>query len=113
MGAHGTRKPADNCTVEVPQNTAGPDLLLISRHDESRHPARAGPLCEEFSVCVEHLDPLIFAVGHVDAALPVDHEIVRKLELPGPFTARAPLQEEFSLAREFEHARAAVSICDV
>src|SRR5262245_18227343 len=96
-------------SVQVPQDPAGPNPLVL-RDREPGDSAGRSPLRHETPVCVEDLDALVVAVRHVDAALRVDHQIVRQAELAGSRAPPAPLRQILSVARVLHDACASVPV---
>src|SRR4051812_42545568 len=87
---------------------------MRSRRDADR-PRRADPfdLSLERPFTVEHLNALIAAIGDIHAALRVDINRVRRVELALPASACAPRLEEPPCAIELRDARIAVSVRNV
>src|SRR4249920_879773 len=64
-----------------------------------------GELVEILPVFVKHLDAIVRAIGDVDAAIFIDRDRVRRLELTVTGAARAPHQEKLAVLVELGHAR--------
>ena len=75
--------------------------------------AQMGPDLEQLSVRVEDLDPVVLAVAHVEPPLPVDLDVVRRVELAWLRTLLAPRLHERPIAPEPHHSRVAVAIGNV
>ena len=78
--------------IQIAKRSAGPDFLIL-RDGQSRHAAGALPFAQKLAVCIEDFNPLVVAIGDVDPAPGIDHEVVRKAELAGTGSAFAELEE--------------------
>src|SRR5262249_27264047 len=70
-------------------------------------------LREELAVGVEDLDAVVLAVADVDAALFVEADGVRQVELALALALLTPLLQQLALFRELQHPRVAVAVGDV
>src|SRR6266700_2612282 len=64
-------------------------------HAKARRAVHVGPLRLVFAVAVEHLDPVVLAVGDVDPAVGVAADVVRDVELAGIGAGLAPRTQPF------------------
>ena len=86
--------------------------ILVGPGGNANRPGRAriGELGLEFAVVVEDLNALVPEVAHVNVALGVGRERMRRIELAGLGTSRSPGLEEFAALVELGDARVAVTI---
>jgi hypothetical protein len=76
-------------------------------------PVKMIPLRLVLAVTVEHLDPVVLAIGDVDPAIGVGDDIVHDVELAGIGAGFAPTLDEFAVRRKFVDAGIAVAVRDV
>jgi len=107
--------PARQFPTTLPSRSRStrPSRCAGLRQEKSGDAARSCPLAQEFSLTIEHLDPLVVAIGDVHAALRIGHHIVGQPEFTGSCSTRAPLQQEFSVRRVLHHSGAGVAVGDV
>src|SRR6185295_62518 len=94
-------------------DAADEDHLVRSGGDAQR-PGEAVeiPRLLERAVGVEHLNPVVLAIGDVEVLVAIDDDAVRGVELAGPRAAVAPVLHQVALARELGDARVAVAVGD-
>ena len=71
-----------------------------------------GDLAQQSSIGIENLDAPIAAIGHIDVALRIGSDAVRRVELAGAAAGRAPLLHPVAILVEFGDARIDVAITD-
>src|ERR1700759_5107000 len=59
-------------------------------HAHAIRPVQIVPLGFELAVAVEHLHPMVFAIGNVQPAVGIAADVVRDVELPGVGARLAP-----------------------
>ena len=62
---------------------------------------------------IEDLDAVVFAVAHVDRALRIDRDRVRRVELARLGPLLAPVEQVLAVLRELHHARVPVAVGNV
>ena len=62
------------------------------------------------SVLVEHLHPMVFAIGDIDPAVRITADVVHDVEPARSGARLAPRRQQLSIGRELVHARVAVAV---
>src|SRR6516162_1556059 len=99
--------------------TGGPALADIDervaagRHAHAVRPMQIVPLGLEPAVAVEHLNPMILAVGDIDPAVGVAADVVRDIELSRVSARLAPRHQQFAVASVFVDPRITVTVGNV
>src|SRR5579875_2915624 len=75
---------------------------LSNAHPPGRTDIR--PLCKVVSVIIEHLNPVVFPVCHVDVPVIIRHDRVRQVEFPRPRPAFSPCLYVFAILVVFDDA---------
>src|SRR5882672_2154637 len=73
------------------------DRLVTIRHVEAARAVQVLPLRLVFAVAVEHLDPVVFAVGDIDPAVSVAANIMNDVELALAGSGLAPGHQQFAI----------------
>ena len=68
------------------------------------------PLRFKTPISIEHLNPMIFAIRHVDPAILVTTDIMRQIKLAWAATRPAPRFDEPAIRREFMNAGIPIAI---
>src|SRR5216684_5124903 len=89
------------------------DRLVTIWHVEAARAVQVLPLRLVSAVAVEHLDPVVFAVGDIDPAVRVAADVVRDIEAAGVGAGLAPGEQQFAVGAEFVNPRVAVTVGDV
>ena len=90
-------------SVQITQDTAGPDLLVVGQEGR-RHPTHVRPVVDATAVGVEHRNSLVVQVCDIHATVGVDDEIVGEAEFPGASSAPALLKQEPTVPRELRRS---------
>ncbi|OIQ64378.1 hypothetical protein GALL_540710 [mine drainage metagenome] len=77
-----------------------------------RHRHVDGELAQEFSVLVEHLNPVVAAIGDVDVIVGIGRDRVRGIELTGFLAAIAPRLQPVAVLVHLRDARIDVAVAD-
>src|SRR5712692_8100948 len=112
MASNVPGQSSQDLSLQIPQDPSGPDPL-VSGDGESGDPTGPRPLAQELPGGVENLDPLVVAIGDVNPALRVGHQVVGQSELAGTLSSAAPFQQIFPVTRVLHHPGAAVPVADV
>ena len=89
------------------------ERVAAGRHAHAVRPVQIVPLGLELAVAVEHLDPVVLAVGDIEPAVGVAADVVRDVELAGIGAGLAPRHQQLAVGRVFVDARVAVAVRDV
>ena len=79
---------------------------MIERHVD-------GDLAQKLSLSIEHLDPPVAAIRHVDTSPSVDRNAMRGIELPSFAASFTPGLELFAVFVYFGNPRIDVAVADV
>src|SRR4029077_16269732 len=71
-----------------------------------------GKLVDVFAVFIEDLNPVVGPIGDVHAAVPIDGDRMRRIELAVSRAGSSPSQQKLSVLVELYDARIAVAIAD-
>src|ERR1700751_1490441 len=89
------------------------ERIGTDRHAHAVRSVQIIPLSFELAVAVEHLDPMVLAVGDIDPAVGVATNVVRNVELAGIGARLAPRHQQFAVRGVFMNSRTAVAVGDV
>src|SRR5216684_1004170 len=73
------------------------DRLVTIWHVEAARAVQVLPLRLISAVAVEHLDPVVFAVGDIDPAVGVAADVVNDVELALTGSGLAPRHQQFAI----------------
>src|SRR6267142_5123476 len=73
------------------------DRLVTIWHVEAARAVQVLPLRLVSAVAVEHLDPVVFAVGDIDPAVGVAADVVNDVELALAGSGLAPRHQQFAI----------------
>src|SRR5580700_4356866 len=82
-------------------------------HEQAAGPVQIVPLRLVFAVAVEHLDPVVLAIGDIDPTVRVAADVVDDVELTGIGAGLAPRHQQLAVRRVFVDAGVAVTVRDV
>src|SRR3954447_3867918 len=86
------------------------DRLVPIRHAEATGAKQVLPLRFEFTVAVEHLDAVVFAVGDINPAVGIATNVVDDVELALTGPGRAPRHEQLAVGQVFVDAGIAIAV---
>src|SRR6266849_137969 len=89
------------------------DRLVTIWHVEAARAVQFLPLRLVSSVAVEHLDPVVFAVGDIDPTIGVAADVVDDIELTLASSGFAPRRQQFTVGRVFVDAGIAVTVGNI
>ena len=82
-------------------------------HVEAARAVQIVPLRLVFAVAVEHLHPVVLAVGDIDPAIGIGADVVHDVELAGLGAGLAPRHQQLAVRRIFMDAGVAVAVRDI
>ena len=86
------------------------DRLAPVRHAQTARAVQVLPLCLELAVAVEHLNPVVFAVGDINPTIGVTADVVHDVEFAFAGAGLAPRQQEPPVGRVLVNPRVAIPV---
>src|SRR5439155_5619167 len=96
----------------TPPQLRDAEAAIGTEHEMGR-PLHVRPFRDELPVRREHLDAVVLAVAHEDAAITQHADAVGDPELSRSGAGLAPRSNEPAVGREVVHARVAIAVTDV